>query len=299
MLILKPIAHETIWGGRSLQKFFPEHRGKIGHMYSLFDDQTSNLILNGEYRGKNFHEYFAANRDRFGLSKFEKFPLVLAIVEADENLSLQVHPDDQIASEIENSPHGKNESWYFLRPPTSGKIFCGSKISSKSEIQKLIDQNRAAEIFDSLEIHAGDYVFVESGTPHAITSGSMVYEIEENAEFTYRFYDFDRVDSNGNKRQLHIENAMKSVKPELKSIVKKYSGDEIIERMYSTKLLENLNSYRNDSSTLECLTVIDETADEIFENARIRFGSTIVLEPGEEIHFSIGQTILSRPIVEV
>ena len=151
----------------------------------------------------------------------------------------------------------------------------------------MIDQNRAAEIFDSLEIHAGDYVFVESGTPHAITSGS------------YRFYDFDRVDSNGKKRQLHIENAMKSVKPELKSIVKKYSGDEIVERMYSTKLIENLNSYRNDSSTLECLTVIDETADEIFENARIRFGSTIVLEPGEEIHFSIGQTILSRPIVEV
>lgn len=298
MLILKPIAHETIWGGRSLARFFPEHAGKIGHMYSLFDDKTSNEILNGSRRGQNFHEYFLETRDRFGLSRFEKFPLVLAIVEAAENLSLQVHPDDRVAAELEKSPHGKNESWFFLKPPTSGEIFCGSRIKSLEDVRKLIDQNRVAEIFDTLPIRAGDYLFVDAGTPHAITAGSIVYEIEENAEFTYRFYDFDRVDSSGKKRPLHIENALRSLKPALQPRVKRYSESEIAERMYSTRLIEKLDSYENQSTTLECLTIIDESADENLDGVRVTFGMTIVLEPEEKIQTSIGRTILARPILE-
>lgn len=298
MLILKPIAHETIWGGKTLTRYFAEPHDKIGHMYSLFDDdktQTSNLILNGYYKGKTFHEYFVANKKSFGLEQFEYFPLVLAIVEAEQNLSLQVHPDDAIAKEIENAPYGKNESWYFLCPPKSGKIFNGTKCSSLEEMKNLIADNKLSELADNLEVSAGDYVYVKAGTLHAITSGAIVYEIEENAEYTYRVYDFDRIDSAGKKRPLHIAQALKALKPKLKSETKKYVG-EIKERLYSTKLLENLQDYTNNSTTLECLTIIDESADTIFEDVKIYFGVTVVLEPKEKISLPVGKTIMSRVV---
>ena len=294
MIILKPIAHETIWGGQTLTKYFSTPHKKIGHMYTLFDDKNfSNVILNGDYKNKTFHEYFVDNKKNFCLEKFEYFPLVLAIVEAAENLSLQVHPDDAAAKEIENAPYGKNESWYFLRAPKSGEIYNGSKIFSRDKIKKLIDEGRAAEISDTLKVDAGDYVFVEAGTLHAITAGALVYEIEENAEYTYRFYDFDRVDDKGNKRQLHIEQALKALKPQLKSVVKKYDG-AITERLYTTKLLTSFESYENISSTLECLTIIDENFVVELDGAKINFGTTIVLEPNEKISINVEKIILAR-----
>ncbi len=300
MLILKPIAHETIWGGKILTKYFSEPHDKIGHMYSLFDDaatKTSNLILNGDFSGKTFHEYFSAHKKSFGLEQFENFPLVLAIVDSAENLSLQVHPDDNAAKKIENSPHGKNESWYFLNAPTSGKIFCGTNCNSISEVKNLIDANKLSKLADTLPVDAGDYVYVQAGTLHAITAGALVYEIEENAEYTYRVFDFDRVDKAGNKRQLHIEQALQSLKPNLKSVAKKYSDAEISERLYSTKLLNNLKNYQNKSATLECLTVIDSKADTEIAGVKISFGMTIVLEPQEKISAEIGKSILSRTVI--
>ena len=299
MLILKPIAHETIWGGQTLTKYFPEHHDKIGHMYSLFDDdktQTSNVILNGEHKGKTFHEYFSGHKKNFGLERFEYFPLVLAMVEAAENLSLQVHPDDAAAKEIENAPYGKNESWYFLQTPKSGEIYNGTKCSSIDEVKNLIDAGKLSELADTLKISVGDYVYVKAGTLHAITSGAIVYEIEENAEYTYRVYDFDREDSAGNKRPLHIEQALKSLKPKLKSVTKSYDG-EITERLYSTKLVESLENYQNNSGTLECLTIIDSTADAFLDGVKIYFGVTIILEPQEKISLNIGKTIISKVII--
>ena len=294
MLILKPVAHETIWGGKILTKYFSTPYEKIGHMYTLFDDKKfSNVILNGKHKGKTFHEYFIANKKSFGLEKFEYFPLVLAIVEAAENLSLQVHPDDAAAKEIENAPYGKNESWYFLRAPYSGEIYNGSKIFSLDEVKRFINEGRAAEIPDTLKVDSGDYVFVAAGTLHAITAGALVYEIEENAEYTYRFYDFDRVDDAGNKRQLHIEQALKALKPKLKSVAKKYDG-EITERLYTTKLLNKVEDYQNVSGTLECLTLLDENFNTQIEGVKINFGMTIVLEPEEKISINIGQCMIAR-----
>ena len=294
MLILKPIAHQTIWGGQTLQKYFSEPYKKIGHMYTLFDDKkNSNVILNGDHKGKSFHEYFVANKKQFGLEKFDYFPLVLAIVEASENLSLQVHPDDEAAREIENAPYGKNESWYFLRAPHSGEIYNGSKIFSHDEIKRLIDAGRTKEISDTLKVEVGDYVFVAAGTLHAITAGALVYEIEENAEYTYRFYDFDRVDGEGKKRPLHVKQALRALKPESKSVAKKYDG-AITERLYTTELLTSLESYKNNSSTLECLTLIDENVDIELDGVKINFGMTIVTEPDEKISVDAGKCMLAR-----
>ncbi len=297
MIILEAVSHETIWGGEKLIPFAPEPHKKLGHLYSLVSNgEFESRILNGEYKGKSFKEYFNKNKTKFGLGKFSKFPFVIALVDPKEDLSIQVHPDDKCALEIENRDFGKNESWYFIEPPTNNWLYNGCKVNTIQEIQQKIKENRIEEdVIDHIQIEKGDYVFVEQGTIHAATHGALFYEIEENCNLTYRFYDFDRKDSNGNTRELHIEKALLAIKPQLKSKVKKYNNEEIIERLYSTRLYKNTSSYKNNSNTLECLTILDGKS--IIDNTIIQTGTTIILEPGEEGIFNSNLTfMMARPI---
>lgn len=298
MLILKPISHETIWGGEKLTPFAPEKHDKLGHLYSLVSNgEFESEILNGDYKNKKFKEYFNGNKAKFGLDKFESFPFVIALVDPKEDLSIQVHPDDKCAQEIENRPFGKNESWYFIEPPTNRWLFNGCRVSTLEEIKQKIEENRVEEdVIDHLQITEGDYVFVEQGTMHAATHGALFYEIEENCNLTYRFFDFNRKDKNGNKRELHIEKALKAINPKLKSKTQKYNGNEITERLYSTKLYKNETEYRNNSDTLECLTILK--GESHLEGYKVQTGATIILEPDESVKLNNSTFIIARPVIE-
>ena len=298
MHILKPVSHETIWGGTKLVPFAPESHDKLGHLYSLVSNgEFESEIINGEYKNRKFKEYFQENKAKFGLAKFESFPFVIALVDPKEDLSIQVHPDDKCAQEIENRPFGKNESWYFIEPPTNRWLFNGCRVSTIEEIEQKINENRVEEdVIDHLQIGENDYVFVEQGTMHAATHGALFYEIEENCNLTYRFFDFNRKDKNGNKRELHIEKALKAINTKLKSKTRKYNGEEIIERLYSTKLYEDTTEYKNNSNTLECLTVLN--GETIIENCKIQTGTTIIIEPNEEIKLNKSNFIIARPVIK-
>lgn len=297
MLVLEPVSHETIWGGEKLLPFASEKHSKLGHLYSLVSNgEFESRILNGKYKGKTFKEYFENNKTKFGLDKFNQFPFVIALVDPKDDLSIQVHPDDKCALEIENREFGKNESWYFIEAPTNHWLYNGCKVNSIAEIEEKIKEKRIEEdVIDHLQIEKGDYVFVEQGTMHAATHGALFYEIEENCNLTYRFYDFDRKDKNGNTRELHIEKALMAINPKLKSKVRKYNNEEIRERLYSTRLFENKTEYKNNSNTLECLTILDGESQ--IEGFSVKTGSTIILEPGEETKFQNNLTfITARPI---
>ncbi len=298
MHILKPVSHETIWGGTKLVPFAPESHDKLGHLYSLVSNgEFESEIINGEYKNRKFKEYFQENKAKFGLAKFESFPFVIALVDPKEDLSIQVHPDDKCAQEIENRPFGKNESWYFIEPPTNRWLFNGCRVSTIEEIEQKINENRVEEdVIDHLQIGENDYVFVEQGTMHAATHGALFYEIEENCNLTYRFFDFNRKDKNGNKRELHIDKALKAINTKLKSKTRKYNGEEIIERLYSTKLYEDTTEYKNNSNTLECLTVLN--GETIIENCKIQTGTTIIIEPNEGIKLNKSNFIIARPVIK-
>lgn len=295
MLILETIVHETIWGGDRLAPYTDKKYLKnIGHLYSLVSNEKfESKILNGKYKNKLFKKYFDENKVKFGLEKYNKFPFVIAIVDASDDLSLQVHPDDKMAKELENSEYGKNESWYFIDAPKSGKIYNGCKIKNKFEFEEKINQKKYDDIIDFLDVKKDDYVFVEAGTLHSMSAGSLVYEIEENCDITYRFYDFERVDKNGQKRELHTNKVLKSVNVNLKSKAETFDKEKK-ERFYSIKLQKDKNSYKNESETIECLTIINGKF--IIDNIKIQRGTTLVLEPNEEIHFSNSDFIIARPI---
>ena len=292
MLIIKTMVHETIWGGDRLTPYSNTNNKKIGHLYSLISNGAlESEILNGEYKGQLFRKYFDDNKAKFGLAKYKEFPFLLALVDATDDLSLQVHPNDEMAKRLENAPFGKNESWYFLDAPKSGKIFDGCKAKTSEELREKVAQNKYDDVIDYLEVQSGDYVYIEGGTMHAMAAGSLVYEIEENCNATYRVYDFDRIDKDGKKRPLQTENALDSIDVNLKSKAVPFEGEKI-ERLYSTQLFKDVEEYTN---TLECLTVINGISE--IENFKIRRGVTIVLEPNETVTLNKSEFVIARPLI--
>lgn len=280
MMVLEPIPAETIWGG---ERLFPyvRHEGlkNIGQLYTVqCRKQKSNRILNGPWAGKCLYDYYRTRKQALGLS-YDEYPLLIALVDAKQDLSVQVHPDDRCAARLERSPFGKTESWYFLEEPDCGKIVDGCLCRNKEELKQLAGEGRFPEIIDDLSVKKGDYVFVDAGTLHALGAGSLVYEIQENVDFTYRFYDYGRRDSCGNERPLHLGKAMEAVKPGLKSAVRRYSG-EIAEMKYRTLLLEG-TTFENTWNTWAFVTVLDGQIQ--VDGIAAERGTSVLLEPGEQL----------------
>ena len=132
MLILKRIVHTTIWGGPKISALAGVEGDHIGHLYSLYcRDGVSNEILNGPWKGRFLNDMFPLFKNEVGMSQYVFFPLTLALTEAHENLSIQVHPTDAIAHSLEHKSRGKRESWYFIDAPTSGAIINGCTCRDK------------------------------------------------------------------------------------------------------------------------------------------------------------------------
>lgn len=283
MLLLKRIVHTTIWGGDKISRLAGVEGDHIGHLYSLYcREGVSNEILNGQWRGQCLNDVFPLFKDKMGMAQWEYFPLTLALTEAHENLSIQVHPNDEAAAVLEHRARGKRESWYFIDAPTSGTIINGCTCRDKKQEASMIEQGQFMAMADTLAVKEGDYVFVEPGTLHAITAGSLVFEIEEGSDFTYRFYDYGRTDAHGNPRELHVDKATSALDIHLKSTTRRYDGQqEIREKTYSTKLVENIDFYANESNMIECFTLVKGELS--CDGMEVAPGSTVMLWPGETL----------------
>lgn len=296
MLILKSIVHETIWGGSKLTAYTESGCYKIGHLYGIFcNPEMSNEILNGPYRGQRLNDYFVKVKSKYGLEKYPYFPLIIALVDASDYLSIQVHPGDQDALVLSSDlVEGKNESWYFLEAPTQGFIYDGCCCNTMEELKDAINSDKMEMITDKLKVRQGDYVYIQAGTLHAMGKGALVYEIEENAGATYRFYDFNRIDTNGKKRALQIPEAFYSININNKSRVEQYGKVPIEERKYRTQLFDNIDLYQNKSGTLQALTVLD--GEMILDGIKVTKGMTILLEPSDSISCcGINQFMIAEP----
>ena len=293
MQIIKPIVHETVWGGEKLTPFSGSDCKKIGHLYSCIDTKKMRSeIRSGSYAGKTIHDWFMDNREKYGLEQYEELPVLMALVEAADNLSIQVHPDDEMAAQLENKPFGKNESFYIIEPPTDGRMYNGCKVST-GELAALISEGKCLQGVDMVEVKAGDYVYVTGGTLHAAARGSLSFEIEENCDATYRFYDFDRLDKNGCKRPLQVEDALACLRPEKRSEIRRYEeGKAIEERMYSTELIKNRNFYDNLSEDFSIAVLLQ--GNKVIDGFELLAGAAVLLEPGDKLDTSDCQWMLIK-----
>lgn len=209
-LVLKPVFKERIWGGRNLEKMgYDIPDGNIGECWGISAHPNGpNVIDNGAYEGQTLDKVWEEHPELFGNPSEKKFPLLTKILDANQKLSVQVHPGDAYAYEHENGEFGKTECWYVLDAKEDAEIIYGTYANSKEQLEEYIQNEDWDHLFKRVKVEKGDFFYVPSGTVHAIGEGIMILETQQNSDTTYRIYDYDRVDQDGKKRELHLDKSI-------------------------------------------------------------------------------------------
>ena len=215
MSIIKLTAHCTdyIWGGNRLREEYGKtmDSDKIAESWELSCHKDGkSVVATGEYAGKNLPEYIEARGNSVlgtNCERFEYFPILIKLIDAKDNLSVQVHPSNEYAMRVEGE-YGKTEMWYIVDCEEGAELLYGFKheISSEEFAQRIAD-NTLLEVTNNVPVHKGDVFFIEAGTLHAIGKGILIAEIQQNSNTTYRIYDYGRVGADGKPRPLHVEKA--------------------------------------------------------------------------------------------
>ena len=167
------------------------------------------VIENGIFAGKKLSELWTEQRQLFGNYDSDRYPLLIKIIDAKADLSIQVHPDDEYAKVHENGSLGKTECWYILDCDPGAELIYGFKKEiSNEEFRRRVEDNTFLDVVNKVKVHKGDLFFIESGTLHAIGKGILLAEIQQNSNVTYRVYDYGRLGADGKPRQLHTEKAI-------------------------------------------------------------------------------------------
>lgn len=233
-LQFSPILKERIWGGTKLKTYLnkaisSDITGESWEISTVENDVS--IVSNGIYEGKSLNELINEFPEAvLGTKVYEQFgkqfPLLFKFIDAREDLSIQLHPNDALAKKRHNS-FGKTEMWYVMQADEQARLIVGFKEkSSQEEYLKHLNNSTLVSILDTKEVDKGDVFFLETGTIHAIGAGIVVAEIQQTSDITYRVYDFDRVDANGNKRELHNDLALEALNYDVVSAHKKYTREE-------------------------------------------------------------------------
>lgn len=208
---LKPVLKSYIWGGEKLAAKYGKDGGSVAESWEVAANASgSSVISGGEYDGMPLVDFLAAHPEALGAeaSKFEFFPVLVKLIDAASDLSVQVHPDDAYALANEGQ-YGKTEMWYVVECEPGAGMYCGFKRKvMKEELAEALNNGTITELLNFIEVKKGDCLFIKSGTVHAICGGVLVYEIQQNSTLTYRLYDYGRVGADGKPRELHIAKAL-------------------------------------------------------------------------------------------
>jgi len=218
-LTFTPILKDRIWGGTKLKTYLnkpivSETTGESWEISTVPGDIS--VVNNGVLKGKNINEiidlYPEEILGKSVISRFGKqFPLLFKFIDAKEDLSIQLHPNDALAKARHNS-FGKTEMWYVMQADESARLVVGFKNdSNQQEYLAHLENKNLIDLLNEFPVSKGDVFFLETGTIHAIGAGVVVAEIQQTSDVTYRIYDWDRVDANGNGRELHTELALDAI----------------------------------------------------------------------------------------
>ena len=210
ILFLNPVFKQSIWGGRQLKvKFGYDIPGdNTGECWAVSAHPNGDCtVKEGIYEGVFLSELWEKHPELFGNPCTDRFPLLVKIIDAKEDLSIQVHPDDAYAREHENGSLGKTECWYILDGPEDAALVVGHNAGSKEELSDMIHQGRWTELIREIPVKKGDFIQINPGTVHAIKGGLMILETQQNSDITYRVYDYDRL-TDGKPRALHVQQSI-------------------------------------------------------------------------------------------
>lgn len=217
---LNPVFTHNIWGGTRLREDFhyPLEGDDIGECWGIAAHPNGDCtVKGGTFDGKKLSELWKEQPQLFGNVDMDRFPLLIKIIDAKADLSIQVHPDDAYAKVNENGSLGKTECWYILDCDEDATLVIGHNANTKEELADMIHQGRWSEFIREIPVKKGDFIQIDPGTVHAIKGGILILETQQNSDITYRVYDYDRL-SNGNPRELHIDKSIDVITVPAKSV---------------------------------------------------------------------------------
>ena len=237
-LVFKPIFKEKLWGGEKIRTILNKDFSPLENCGETWEisgvQENTSVVSNGPLSGKDLNSLVREYKEKLvGKSVYKKhgetFPLLIKFIDANADLSIQVHPDDELAQKRHNSS-GKSELWYIFQADEGASLISGfNKEVSKEEYLDHLKKGTLTEILNKEPVKAGDAFYLPAGRVHTIGKGLLLAEIQQTSDITYRIYDFDRVDKDGNKRELHTEEALDAI-------------DYSFYKDYKTRYLEQQNT---------------------------------------------------------
>ena len=299
-LTFEPIYKERIWGGTKLKDFLNKSfkNNRIGESWELSTVANDvSVVSNGKFAGLNLNELIekypteilgTKSVEKFGL----EFPLLFKFLDAKEDLSIQVHPNDELAKLRHNS-FGKTEMWFVMQADENSRLVVGFKNkTNKNDYLKHLEDKTLVAILNEMSVKKGDTFFLETGTVHAIGAGILIAEIQQTSDITYRLYDWDRKDANGKGRELHNDLAVDAINYEETNTKVQYKKktNESVNLVdcpfFTTNILEVSGNY-NWKKKKDSFTVFMCTE-----------GSFVLVTSNSNSEFKKGDTVLIPAILE-
>lgn len=262
----QPIFKERVWGGRNLETLYKKQLpqgGPIGESWEISDrPKDVSVITNGPLAGKDLHwltENFGSRVLGQAKTLDGRFPLLIKLLDAQEKLSLQVHPPASEATELGGDP--KTEMWYIADAAPGAELYVGlRKDVSRADFERKIRDGSVADCFHRIPVRAGDAMFLPSGRVHAIGAGLVIFEIQQNSDTTYRVFDWNRVGLDGKPRELHIDQSLASI-----------DFKDVEPKLVDTKF--------SNGSDIQSRTLVNDPLFCVYET-KAPAGTTVPLPPG-------------------
>jgi mannose-6-phosphate isomerase len=305
-LKFEPILKSKIWGGEKLQNLLGKSsdRKDVGESWELSDvEGDTSVVSNGSLKGKNLKELIQEYQGALvGETVYEqfgnKFPLLIKFIDAKEALSIQLHPHDELAKKRHNS-FGKTEMWYVVQADEKANLIVGfEKDMTKEEYLHHLENKSLTEILNIDEVQKGDVYFIPTGRVHAIGAGVLLAEIQQTSDITYRVYDWDRQDANGNYRELHTEEAIDAITYKAETSYKtayqkvENASSEIVSCAYfTTNILpitgkQSINHHDKSSFVIYMCVAGNATFSTLDQTETLQMGETLLV-PASHKEFAV------------
>ena len=292
---LLPAFKDYLWGGTKLKTDFGKKSDLdiVAESWELSTHKDGqSVVAEGPDAGLTLSEYIDKHGEGIlgsNAQKFDYFPILIKLIDAKDNLSIQVHPSDDYALKNEGE-YGKTEMWYVLDANEGASLYYGFKSEiTKDEFEERINNNTLLDVLNKVEVHKGDMFFIESGTVHAIGKGIVICEIQQNSNTTYRVYDYDRRDANGNPRELHIKKAIDV--SNLAPADQNRSASETVEHEgFSVTRLAECRYFTVDKVEVDSQAALTVSPDS-FKSIIVTDGSGVLTFDGESVDINKGDSI--------
>lgn len=292
---LLPAFKDYLWGGTKLKTDFGKKSDLdiVAESWELSTHKDGqSVVAEGPDAGLTLSEYIDKHGDGIlgsNAQKFDYFPILIKLIDAKDNLSIQVHPSDDYALKNEGE-YGKTEMWYVLDANEGASLYYGFKSEiTKDEFEDRINNNTLLDVLNKVEVHKGDMFFIESGTVHAIGKGIVICEIQQNSNTTYRVYDYDRRDANGNPRELHVKKAIDV--SNLAPAAQNRSASETVEHEgFSVTRLAECKYFTVDKVEVDSKADLTVSTDS-FKSIVVTDGNGVLTFEGESVDINKGDSI--------